>query len=220
MKTADKIVNTARSLFNEYGERNVTATDIADALEISPGNLYYHFKGKDPIVRALWSAFERELAGYLASSMTTTLTLFDDETPELETVWHYLTVLMQTMDRYRFIYLGLDDLRSRYPDIDRGLRRLISLKRATCERVALDVLALSQSDLAPPQNLADSMALTMTFWLSFDELQHPKSDATTRCLRGVLQVLGNCAPYLGNSQRDFYKECELIYSRMLERENS
>jgi AcrR family transcriptional regulator len=220
MKTADKIVDTARSLFNEHGERNITATDIADALEISPGNLYYHFKGKDPIVRALWSRFEREFAGYLATSVTAPLTLFDEETPQLETVWLYLTVLMQTMDRYRFIYLGLDDLRSRYPDIDRGLRRLISLKRAACQQVALDVLALSQSDIAPPQNLADSMALTMTFWLSFDELQHPNADTATRCLRGVLQLLGCCAPYLGDAQRDFYKECELIYSRMLEGKNA
>jgi len=45
LKTADRILETACALFNEEGEHNVSASDIAIALDISPGNLYYHFKG-------------------------------------------------------------------------------------------------------------------------------------------------------------------------------
>ena len=69
MKTAQRILTTATQLFNERGERNVTASDIALELDISPGNLYYHFKGKDGILSALFKNYYRELAGMLAAPL-------------------------------------------------------------------------------------------------------------------------------------------------------
>ena len=67
MKTSERILVTATRLFNERGERNVTASDIALELDMSPGNLYYHFKGKDAILGALFGDCYRELAGILAT---------------------------------------------------------------------------------------------------------------------------------------------------------
>ena len=34
--------------------------------------------------------------------------------------------------------------------------------------------------------------------------------------RTVLQVLSHCAPYLGDQQSEFYRECELIDARLLD----
>ena len=68
MKTAQRILDTAADLFNERGERNVSASDIALELDISPGNLYYHFKGKDGILSALFLHFYRDIAGMLATT--------------------------------------------------------------------------------------------------------------------------------------------------------
>ncbi|WP_354693063.1 TetR/AcrR family transcriptional regulator, partial [Escherichia coli] len=44
-------------LFNEQGEPNVSTLEIANELGISPGNLYYHFHGKEPLVMALFERF-------------------------------------------------------------------------------------------------------------------------------------------------------------------
>ena len=85
MKTAQRILLTATQLFNEQGERNVTANDIALELDISPGNLYYHFKGKDGIVSALFAEYYRELASILATPLTADD--FLDQSKPLERGW-------------------------------------------------------------------------------------------------------------------------------------
>ena len=46
MKTKEKIINTAVELFNNHGTKSITTNHIAKKIEISPGNLYYHFKNK------------------------------------------------------------------------------------------------------------------------------------------------------------------------------
>ncbi len=61
MKTRDRILECALQLFNQQGEPNVSTLEIANELGISPGNLYYHFHGKEPLVLGLFERFEEAL---------------------------------------------------------------------------------------------------------------------------------------------------------------
>ena len=216
MKTAERILVVATELFNERGERNVTASDIALELDISPGNLYYHYKGKDDILSSLFSQCYRELASMLATPILEDAFL-EDSNP-LERSWLFLTVLMEVMYQYRFLYLNQSDLMQRYPEIGRGMTRLLSLKRQTTKQLAATLLA-SVDINAHPQRLervADSMAMTLMYWLSFEYLTGSPQTPQQTIHRAVLQVLSHCAPYLGEQQTDFYRECELIDARLLD----
>ncbi len=55
-QTKEWILDTACRLFNEHGTAAISTKRIAKEMEISPGNLYYHFKNKEEIILALFDA--------------------------------------------------------------------------------------------------------------------------------------------------------------------
>lgn len=59
MTTRDLIVEVADRLFYEQGFEFTSFADIAEAVKISRGNFYYHFKSKDEILSAV---IDRRLA--------------------------------------------------------------------------------------------------------------------------------------------------------------
>lgn len=218
LKTADRILETARLLFNERGESNVTASDIALELDISPGNLYYHFKGTDSIHLALFAQLQRDMIGLLGAPLHTP-ELFSNagEDSPIERSWLFLTVVLEQMLAYRYLYENPNDLSHRFPEIDRGFRRLVRLKRAACETIGRELVGHALSGPHDPmlERLADAMTLTLSYWLSYDQLSHPEDPDVVVVHRGVLQLLSFCAPYLGDDQQAFYSECEQLYASMI-----
>src|SRR5215469_196209 len=53
MNTKERIIEMAIRLFNEQGTAAISTNHIAQALSMSPGNLYYHFRNKEEILRAI-----------------------------------------------------------------------------------------------------------------------------------------------------------------------
>ena len=51
--TRERIVDAADRLFYERGYEPTSFADIANAVEISRGNFYHHFKSKDDILHAV-----------------------------------------------------------------------------------------------------------------------------------------------------------------------
>ena len=127
MKTRDRILHTSLALFNEEGEAHTTTIDIANEMDISPGNLYYHFKGKDQIIAELYRQYEHAITHTLTAPIERPLST---EKGRTEDNWYYLYVVLEEMYQYRFLYQNLDNILHRYPDIRRGFRRIIQLKRA------------------------------------------------------------------------------------------
>jgi AcrR family transcriptional regulator len=53
-RTKTRILGAAIELFNDRGTKAVTTNHIAAAVGISPGNLYYHFRNKEEIIRSIF----------------------------------------------------------------------------------------------------------------------------------------------------------------------
>jgi AcrR family transcriptional regulator len=214
MKTRDRILHTSLQLFNEEGEEQTTTVDIANEMDISPGNLYYHFKGKDQIIAEIFHQYEVALSGTLTAPIEGPLS----SPGNVEENWYYLYVVLEEMYQYRFFYHNLDNILQRYPEIRRHFKRLIQLKRATLYAICQTLIQQSVIDTGEQQllGLVDNMTLNLTFWLSYDQLLHDQRDPSVSIHQGVLQLLTMVAPYLGDDQLSFYRDCEAIYASMLE----
>jgi len=215
MTTRDRILEASLALFNEEGEAHTTTIDIANELDISPGNLYYHFKGKDQIIAELFQQYELALSSTLAAPIERPLAT---DRSQVEDNWYYLYVVFEEMYQYRFLYLNLDDLLQRYPDVRRGFKRLLRLKRAAMYAICGSLLEQAIIDTRDHQlhGLVDNMTLTLSFWFSYDRLLHDDREPRLTIHQGVLQLMTLIAPYLGENELGFYRDCETIYASMLE----
>ena len=68
-----RALDTCRKLMNEEGAQAIGTTRLCDELQISPGNLYYHFKNKEEIVRALFAELEEAFRAAFASEPRSSL---------------------------------------------------------------------------------------------------------------------------------------------------
>lgn len=121
MKTRDRILKTARDLFNADRFGNVTTADLARECGIAEGNLWYHFKNKRALLEAISEAFLEDVEVRLAILPSDPETILSD----------YATMLMALMSeirRYRFLYRDQADYGEH---TDRLLQRLPGIYRDT-----------------------------------------------------------------------------------------
>ena len=107
--TKDRILDAALALFNERGTDNVTTNHIAEALGMSPGNLYYHYRNKAEIVRALFARIQAEWATNYAVPPATM--------PSIPMMEAMLAGNFAIQARYRFFFRDLTVLLNADPEL-------------------------------------------------------------------------------------------------------
>lgn len=196
MKTRDRILHVSRVLFNEEGEAQQTAVDISNALGISPGNLYYHFKGKDAIIRALFDSFEEEMRVILRGSRGKVTSIEDN--------WVYLYIILEEVYDFRFFYRNLGVLLDRYPDLASRFRSLVAEQRTTIRNVLADLGKLDFLTIDPrlTEALTDQIMMSLTFWLEADAMNRTNLDGAALIHKTVFQVMCLIVPYMGDTGFD------------------
>ena len=192
--TRQRILDRSLAMFNEQGEPNVTTNHIADELEISPGNLYYHFRNKDDIIEQLFGVFEQR--------MDDALTAPSGRLPGLEDLWLQLHLVFECIWDYRFLYRDLVDILSR----NRRLRMRFSriLKRADGQ--AHDVMRglvqaqVMRASVTEIDAAATNILVIATFWLNYAAVRGDK-DEQAAIREGIVQVMMLLAPFMRDGER-------------------
>ena len=190
-KTKEKILRTSLDLFNNEGEANISSVDIAAVMEISPGNLYYHYKGKDVIIEELFQDFETELRQVLSAPITKPLALEEN--------WIYLYIIFEEIYDFRFFYFNLTSVLERIPDLKPKFSRLLSLMQRTFEGLMDNLEADGYLSFRPgeKQILAERLTAHFTYWLPYSELRGFEGSTKALIHEGVYSALSQITPYWG-----------------------
>jgi AcrR family transcriptional regulator len=202
-RTRERILETALKLFNDFGEPNVTTTVIADEMEISPGNLYYHFHSKDEIVNALFADYEKDIENLLTAP--------GNRPSGAEDIWLFLHLLFETIWKFRFFYRDINDLLTRNRLVETHFQRILAHKEQTAITVCQGLAASGALTATPAEIpvLATNMTVLATFWLSFEHARRPRGEPDIG--RGVYQVMSLAAPYLQGEARSLLEKLSGAY---------
>jgi AcrR family transcriptional regulator len=163
--TKGRVLGAAVRLFNERGTAAVSTNHIAEAAGISPGNLYYHYRNKEEIIREI---FERVDAFWGDAN-----SLPAGREPALGDLRAMVEETFAGLWEYRFFYRELAALTRRDPELrkrylmlrDRGLSGIEALLRGF---VGSGVLEEPEDEAAIP-DLAKTLMLIAEHWLPFAE---------------------------------------------------
>ncbi|HWD32512.1 MAG: TetR/AcrR family transcriptional regulator [Pseudomonas sp.] len=201
MKTRDRILECALQLFNQQGEPNVSTLEIANEMGISPGNLYYHFHGKEPLVLGLFERFEDELTPLLDPPLEVRL--------DAEDYWLFLHLIVERMAQYRFLFQDLSNLTGRLPKLARGMRNLLNALKRTLAALLASLKAQGQvvSDTRALGQLVEQITLTLLFSLDYQRVLAREGQVGVV----VYQVMMLVAPHLDTGSRHAAEQLALRY---------
>jgi AcrR family transcriptional regulator len=110
-ETRERIIDAAISLFNERGTCAVSTNHVAKAADMSPGNLYYHFRNKEEIIRAAFERSAAEEAVVWASAA---------DAGSREAMQSFLGAVLTVRARYPFLRIEMPELVSRDSELARS----------------------------------------------------------------------------------------------------
>lgn len=187
--TRNRILVTSLLLFNEHGEPNTRTNDIALELDISPGNLHYHFRRKEQIVHALLDEFQADARRVLEPPAEAQASIDD--------FWLFLHLLLEFTAAYRFLFRDLESLVETYPQVGKVARRFATALEAVFE---IYLRRLSEESLlvmndADARVVARNLAVVALFSERFDQLTGRRGSADDAALRVAGSILNLLKPF-------------------------
>lgn len=161
LKTKDKILTVSLKLFNENGYDAVTTARIAEAVGISEGNLWYHYRTKRDLVRAHQLALFEQIDKRLAITST----------PEtvLENYALFNRSVFEEVWTYQYLYRDQAEYGRTSPELEDKVGTVYEMTTAMVMRffrhmIEAGHLVMPEDELAP---LADNIWMVIRYWPSF-----------------------------------------------------
>jgi len=205
--TREHILETSLNLFNQLGEWRVSTNQIALEADISPGNLYYHFRSKHDIVLELFKRFLAQFEPLLEIPETAAL--------EAEDLWFQLHLSFEVKGRFRFLYRNLSDLADQIPILRQALVGLLHMERKAAQQLIENLE--NQNKLRISENekvlLLNNLMLALTCWIAYAELFDADGlmdgSVQTSAIASVMQML---VPYLNPPEREQFSALIQAYT--------
>ena len=203
--TRNRILVASLLLFNERGEPNTSTNEIADEVDISPGNLHYHFRKKAQLVDALLDEFQADAKRVLTPPEHDIVTIDD--------FWVFLHLLLECTAAYRFLFRDLESLEDKYPKVRRVLghfgKGLAAVFELYLRGLSGNHLLRMGDDDAPV--IARNLAVIALFSERFDNLTGKSRSADDAALRVAGSILNALKPFTEESATAYIDELAARY---------
>lgn len=159
-RNRERILESAIEQFNRSGTVATTTNHISAELGISPGNLYFHFRNKEEIIRELFGRMCQET--YERWNVERSLAPLELIQDSFSTLW-----------KYRFFHREMYHLRRCDPELSRLWRRhlkmCLRLLKSHYARWVRSELTITVKDPKEMQQIFDSVLLFASSSLNFFE---------------------------------------------------
>lgn len=125
-KTKERILEKALELLNEKGVAQVSIRNIGDALNMSAGNLCYHYANVDAIVEALYFRLVANLDVVILEGMQLALSQGID----LHFTYQSIERTFVVFQRYKFLMLDFAEIMRRHERLKQHFRQLAQVRQA------------------------------------------------------------------------------------------
>lgn len=197
-KTRERILSASLALFNEIGPERATTAEIAKAVGINEGNLYYHFRTKESLLLALFERFEDE-----ALALAHMASKAPSQTPA--TYSGFLRHWFSLVWAHRFFFRDLPGVIATAPTLDKPILAMSAGMRLVGDdmfRKAQDAGLMAVPDTEREPLLAN-IWIVSTYWAVYLSLQQGVRDLGPAHLSwGFNQVASLLRPYLSQQARE------------------
>jgi AcrR family transcriptional regulator len=199
MKTKERILLGSLDLFNLDAASEVTTNDIARELKMSPGNLYFHYKNKEQIIRELFKRLAQETVQIWKPQ--TKLARKNEKIQLVE----FIDKNLQLYWKYRFFHRELYTLRKKDPELSKlwrmhlkkmGLLITVLYKHWVRAGVMLPIQSKNEMEFVGELLFVASNSF-MQFFETVD--RSPNQRTVEKARRHLLRML---RPYLTGEIRD------------------
>ena len=196
-KTQGRILDTTLALFNEKGPDRVTTAEIARAVGINEGNLYYHFKTKEALLQALFKKLEDDATAFMVDAGSNTET---DRGVFLGFMQRWFSIVWH----HRYIFRDLPGIIAIAPSLREPTRALSSGMRIVIEETLRQMRGAQLIDVPDedaPQLLAN-VWIVSTYWAVYLSLQEGIEELVEEHRDwGLNQVASLFRPYLSDEAK-------------------
>lgn len=163
MKTKDKIIVAAISLYNEKGLSNVTSRHIATSIKISHGNLEYHFPNKEALLLAIYEQMRAEVSSYYSGS--------DEDIQHPIAYLHRILVrLEEFQSKYKFFNLDVLEISRNFEKVNALLKDTLLIRKNQMTELLQKCVSLEYMKPEPREGfynrLQHTIRILITFWNS------------------------------------------------------
>ena len=198
MKTKERILITSIDLFNRSGVGSVTTNHIAKAMEISPGNLYFHYDNKEEILVELFKRMAKETYDVWRPRRVKKVIPQDFINDNFDLYW-----------RYRFFHREMYALRRKDKELAQmwrtHLQKMLKLMVILYRQWVREGKMVKIEDVHEMQYVAESLLAMSTTFLQFFESAEKQPGRRT-IERGKRHVTRLLYPYTaGDTKNEFEK---------------